>query len=138
MCIRDRRRVHGESINSKTVRHMRAAIVFAILALAVVSNARLFGKPQEAPAPAPRRTNAYAIQFTVKNTVGKTVARLGGRLTDSLYIVKALLQSEHGLPITRQTLTYNGKKLSNDQKTLGDYGIQDGSVLIVSTDNTRN
>jgi hypothetical protein len=75
------------------------------------------------------------MKLSIRLFVGKTL--VGPALTievepsSTINDVKALLEHTANIPFNQQRLIYNGKQLE-DNRTLADYNVLDGSTLILS------
>jgi len=75
------------------------------------------------------------MKLSIRLFVGKTL--VGTALTievepsSTINDVKALLEHTANIPFNQQRLIYNGKQLE-DNRTLADYNVLDGSTLILS------
>jgi hypothetical protein len=45
--------------------------------------------------------------------------------------LKAIIETEKGIDASGQKLIINGRQLNDDNRTLGDFGVQDGSKLVL-------
>jgi hypothetical protein len=66
-----------------------------------------------------------AIQIFI---TGAITASLNVSTTDTIEIVKQKIQDRESIPPDQQILLFNGVILNND-RTLADYGIVEGSIL---------
>ena len=69
-------------------------------------------------------------QIFIRTIPGKTLA-LDMAETESVEVVKSLIESKEGVPAHQQRLFFNGKQLTNDT-TLYEYGIRNASTLELS------
>eukprot|EP01084_Bolivina_argentea_P055075 100988_1 len=72
-----------------------------------------------------------SIQIFVKTFTGKTII-LDVEKHDTLQSIKAHIQDKEGIATQSQVLTFSGKQLIYDNKTLSDYKIQAQSTLSLS------
>ena len=78
-------------------------------------------------APAP----LLAMELYVAIPENQTVT-LEVEVSDSIANIKQKLQDKTGIPPDQQSLSFNGDPLSNDNMTLGDYEIPEGSTITLS------
>jgi len=72
-------------------------------------------------------STAADMQIFVKTPTGETIT-LDVEASDTIVMIKAMVQSMRGYPRHEQRLIFAGQQLEND-RTLTDYNIQDGSTL---------
>jgi len=74
------------------------------------------------------KVEIFKVPITVNTSDGKTIKVMVDP-GDKLSVIKKLLEDKSGLPAKNQKLSLGGKELSDDNKTAGDHGIKEGSVL---------
>jgi hypothetical protein len=77
--------------------------------------------------PNPNRGNGVTQKIIIKPLTGKAVG-FSVYPTDSVEILKRMIQDKEGIPPDHQRLIYKGKQLEDDHK-VEDYGIRNGSIL---------
>jgi len=70
------------------------------------------------------------MHLIIVNDLGQTTdVEIDGQM--ELENVMALLEAESGIPITEQSVHYNGQDLNDPKKTMVDYGVTDNSMLLL-------
>lgn len=70
------------------------------------------------------------MQVTV-TTLGELTFTINVAPDLELENFKAFCEVESGCPYAEMLIVYNGRPLDNDKKSLKDYGVQDGDVVIL-------
>lgn len=83
------------------------------------------------------RIPAAEMNITVCSLSDQSVFPLNVSADLELENLKAFCEVESGIPAGQIVLAHNGRPLMDDKKTLRDYGIKDGDMLVLQR-NERN
>ena len=76
--------------------------------------------------PVPKPEGEWEIH--IKSLAGKTI-NIRADPTETVFDVKELLQQKEGIPPDQGRLLFTGSELADDDETLEECGVQNGSVL---------
>ena len=76
-----------------------------------------------------KQEKSQVMQIIVETADGKKM-QFQVEAADTIMRVKAKIQVKQGIPLDQQNLNFEGQRLE-DNRTLADYNVEDGSTLIL-------